>query len=892
MKKNKFFSIILCFLFISLVLLSSLSPKRAYAVEKEDDKDKVYCPLCIHRDDDDPLYKKERQFYQKIHIIKAVYGNSIDEVALAASVLHRYSGPDVAYEKEYDEDFDENNYKNTWTNILNIRSASEGIGLTPEEDARVKANDKIALLTTAAIVMIDSNHGRSYSDVCFKDALAGDKLVNNDGNSGILGEFVNAMVCGNAQVSNLVNPLEYISNFFDGDNIIVAKESAKNRFVNTEKVCKDGFVGGLYSGVSKIKDEDRKKAVKQMYAQQIIDLANYYKRLYGSGIEEYGDSCSANIAGTTGAFASWRQMDPKWKDISLGGSSSVGRAGCLVTSISMQIARSGTKIGSLPSGYSEFNPGAFVTSSNEHDGFAGGGNYAWTGFQTIAPNWGVGDFVSLGVSSNDKLAEAVSRELSSGFGSEQYQKFLVLQIHHATSSQHWVAVNGVENGVVTIFDPARDGTTLDANYDNWVVDGYRVMYAKDVPNGQVGSTNNNECSGDAGSGEIQIPSEYGNGGYTVTEIDRISWDKTADLYPIYERWLAAGGQYDDGIAVLDGRYLIACTSTFGTTGDNVDFYLENGTVIHTIVFDEKSQEVVPWDDDPANKWGHDDGANIIEFQVSSNAFRNQYGGYNPGNNGWHMEWAGSRVASATNLGKGAAPVDNGGTTSSKGAYCKNGVAYGLRSTGKNDDIAKMAVALAATASPDSQLHAPGHAGTKLDDPRLQDFYDVMDETIRKYPFDDPNNPTTHNNHALASCVQAAAGVIRATVDPDIDSSAPYGFEKYLTENTEKWVLVEELNPTDILDEHCQPGDVLVAANMNCEFCAGHAAIYVGNKLTQVKFPGSNGNVYEANYSTAGYPYINYYNTSGYKFKVFRPTGKGTFIYPFIDNSKYLDKYNW
>ena len=584
-------------------------------------------------------------------------------------------------------------------------------------------------------------------------------------------------------------------------------------------------------------------------------------------------------------------MDPKWKDISLGGSSSVGRAGCLVTSISMQIARSGTKIGSLPSGYSEFNPGAFVISSNEHDGFAGGGNYAWTGFQTIAPNWGVGDFVSLGVSSNDKLAEAVSRELSSGFGTEQYQKFLVLQIHHATSSQHWVAVNGVENGVVTIFDPARNGTTLDANYENWVVDGYRVMYAKDVPNGQVGSTNNNECSGDAGSGEIQIPSEYGNGGYTVTEIDRISWDKTADLYPIYERWLAAGGQYDDGIAVLDGRYLIACTSTFGTTGDNVDFYLENGTVIHTIVFDEKSQTVEPWDDDPANKWGHDDGANIIEFQVSSNAFRNQYGGYNPGNNGWHMEWAGSRVASATNLGKGAAPVDNGGTTSSKGAYCKNGVAYGLKSSGKNDDIAKLAVALAGTAIPEGQLHTgTAYATDEIPDPRLFDYYEVMHETIIKYPPKDPNNPNTSNNYARASCVQAAAGVIRATVDPDIDSSAPYGFEKYLTDNTEKWTLVEELNPTDILDEHCQPGDVLVYSS--CEKCAGHAAIYVGNKLARVKFPNTTGNVFEANYSVRGYPYINYYNTSGYKFKVFRPTGKGTFIYPFIDITKYLNKYNW
>ena len=28
---------------------------------------------------------------------------------------------------------------------------------------------------------------------------------------------------------------------------------------------------------------------------------------------------------------------------------------------------------------------------------------------------------------------------------------------------------------------------------------------------------------------------------------------------VYDLWAAAGSQWDDGIAVLDGRYLIACT---------------------------------------------------------------------------------------------------------------------------------------------------------------------------------------------------------------------------------------------------------------------------------------------------------------------------------------------
>ena len=43
----------------------------------------------------------------------------------------------------------------------------------------------------------------------------------------------------------------------------------------------------------------------------------------------------------------------------------------------------------------------------------------------------------------------------------------------------------------------------------------------------------------------------------------------------YNYWLPAGAEFDNGIAVYEGRYLIACTSTFGNVGDKVDFFLED-----------------------------------------------------------------------------------------------------------------------------------------------------------------------------------------------------------------------------------------------------------------------------------------------------------------------------
>lgn len=150
--------------------------------------------------------------------------------------------------------------------------------------------------------------------------------------------------------------------------------------------------------------------------------------------------------------------------------------------------------------------------------------------------------------------------------------------------------------------------------------------------------------------KIEIPSEYSAPSYfTVTEINNINWDRTADLGKVLEEWEEKGSQYKDGIAVIDGRYLIACTATFGKVGDKIDFYLDDGTVIPTIMFDEKSQEVVPWDPAPANKWGHDNGANILEFEVDTNYYQ-QYGNPGNGHNEWYKEWNGKRVTSAMNLG--------------------------------------------------------------------------------------------------------------------------------------------------------------------------------------------------------------------------------------------------
>lgn len=500
--KNNVFKIIITTLTIMVIMVAFILPKNAHAAEEDNNK-KVYCPLCEHKDDNDPLYNKERQFYNKIYIIKQIFGDSIDEVALAAAVLHRYTNKELAYEKEYDANFNSNSYYEMWRDVYNSRSAkvtddNGNVVFTQDEANRVEANEQIDLITTAAIVMIDSNHMQKYSDVCFKDGLAGDGMVGNTDNNGPFVQLFNALFCGAYEtIEGALTPINFIASFFDGDNIFVTAESTKRRLVNIDRVCNNGYVGGLYDGVYNEKDEEKKKLSKQVYAQQIINFANYYRKLYGK--LEDDSSCSSNIAGATGDYSKWRQYDETWGGIPLGGASSMSRIGCLVTSIAIQIARSQTQISQLPSGFSDFNPGAFVTALNNNGGFVDGGNFIWDnpGFPAIAPNWHTGNYVSLGTSDNGTLARAVSDELSSGYDG-QYQKFLVICIHASSTSQHWIAVNGVENGVVTLFDPAGEGTTLDENYSGWVVEGYQVFYATDVTFGSNGSgvsiSGNNVCS--------------------------------------------------------------------------------------------------------------------------------------------------------------------------------------------------------------------------------------------------------------------------------------------------------------------------------------------------------------------------------------------------------------
>ncbi|MBR1830628.1 MAG: CHAP domain-containing protein, partial [Atopobiaceae bacterium] len=89
---------------------------------------------------------------------------------------------------------------------------------------------------------------------------------------------------------------------------------------------------------------------------------------------------------------------------------------------------------------------------------------------------------------------------------------------------------------------------------------------------------------------IEIPEPYGNGGFTVTEYDLWfeDWAGGTNQRTVADEWDSKGRKWRDDIAAIDGRYLVACTTTYGTVGDRLTFYLSDGTAIPCVMADAKS----------------------------------------------------------------------------------------------------------------------------------------------------------------------------------------------------------------------------------------------------------------------------------------------------------------
>lgn len=125
---------------------------------------------------------------------------------------------------------------------------------------------------------------------------------------------------------------------------------------------------------------------------------------------------------------------------------------------------------------------------------------------------------------------------------------------------------------------------------------------------------------------------------------------TSTQYKLREQ---AGMNFDnEGFGIIDGRYVVACTTTYGTVGDYISVTQQNGNVLKCIIGDIKNQS-----DAGANKWGHQGGKCVIEFVVDKRTWYSTKSGgnansmhANPGTTTCHREWGGTYISSIKNEG--------------------------------------------------------------------------------------------------------------------------------------------------------------------------------------------------------------------------------------------------
>lgn len=189
------------------------------------------------------------------------------------------------------------------------------------------------------------------------------------------------------------------------------------------------------------------------------------------------------------------------------------------------------------------------------------------------------------------------------------------------SDEHIGIVQYVENGrVVTI-----EGNTSDAVHSRSYSIGSSYITGYCNPEYPTGTT-------------IEIPS--GMGTYHTYMGWRTITSPTSLQYQLRER---SGEHYDnEGFGIIDGRYVIACTTLYGQVGDYIDFYRENGEVLHCVIGDIKNQN-----DDGCNQYGHANGQCVVEFVVKYSLWYPSHA--NPGTASCHPEWN-VRIVKAVNLG--------------------------------------------------------------------------------------------------------------------------------------------------------------------------------------------------------------------------------------------------
>ena len=167
-------------------------------------------------------------------------------------------------------------------------------------------------------------------------------------------------------------------------------------------------------------------------------------------------TCSGeiNCKVSTGEYVNWKQCGASWSNVPMGYSrDNICGIGCLVTSISMLISKSGVQT-NIPN----FNPGTFVEYLNAHGGFADGGNFLWASATNVAPSFKWQGKIELAGKNQQQKFDAIKYEVDNG-------GYLACEVAGRTG-QHWVAVDSISGNQIMMLDPGTNANNMWQQY-NW-----------------------------------------------------------------------------------------------------------------------------------------------------------------------------------------------------------------------------------------------------------------------------------------------------------------------------------------------------------------------------------------------------------------------------------------
>lgn len=229
----------------------------------------------------------------------------------------------------------------------------------------------------------------------------------------------------------------------------VKTEKVTEQGVNTNEMPKEVEKKVLHIKITS-------KTAEQMKNEYHFN-ANQLKQYNELSSPQYASLWNAAIYGSvdSGEYVTWRQMGQSWSNIKIGNTNStLGQIGCLVTSISILIEKSGCN-----STINPFNPGTFLEALNANNAFDSNGNLQYAGVTRAVPNFKYAGNVNLREKSRTEKLALITQYFNQGY-------YLTIEVKGATpGNQHWVAITGINGNNVVIVDPARDGTDLWSSYE-------------------------------------------------------------------------------------------------------------------------------------------------------------------------------------------------------------------------------------------------------------------------------------------------------------------------------------------------------------------------------------------------------------------------------------------